>query len=291
MACGLCLQGRQALASRVVTVPIDNLGCCLVGAMKDAGRSSVEQTTFQIVPRSGNHAFDVALGRQIRFMTQVFQQEPGFGYYDDSVDQNAFAMHETVFPASQGTILLGLGLLRRQMESANGDIAVATVCAHEFGHIVQFFLDFGSIRTQLLSSSPTAKLLELHADFLAGFYLGELRKAHSQINIQVAGQAFYDIGDTDFGSVTHHGTPAERVRALEQGFYTSKVNSFPARSVAYIGRLCSLLVSAIKPYGTPNLLPDANYHLCDASACACSMLLRRGLPWQTPTTSAAAAAS
>jgi len=61
--------------------------------------------------------------------------------------------------------------------------------------------------------------LELHADFFSGFYLAHLQRSLADIRLFESGRLFERLGDTDFASYDHHGSPAERVRAIEFGHY------------------------------------------------------------------------
>ena len=114
-----------------------------------------------------------------------------------------------------GTVLMGKNLFRRLMGGDNFGITVIAVCAHEFGHIHQMQQGYAS---SLSALDTTKKPIELHADFLAGFFLA-LRKAdHPDLDIQTVGATYETIGDTAFTSPKHHGTSQERSAAISAGF-------------------------------------------------------------------------
>lgn len=90
----------------------------------------------------------------------------------------------------------------------HGDAALAYIIAHEYAHAMQPFygLDYAT------------KISELEADCLAGLYLGKLphiRFDHSDIE-EMTSYA-YRIGDYQWDSIHHHGTPQERVDAVQWG--------------------------------------------------------------------------
>jgi hypothetical protein len=77
----------------------------------------------------------------------------------------------------------------------------------EFSHILQF----------KEGSTLRGAQRELHADYMAGYYLG--RKSHFlQTNIANFADSPFEKGDYAFWSQTHHGTPQERVAAMVAGF-------------------------------------------------------------------------
>jgi predicted metalloprotease len=97
----------------------------------------------------------------------------------------------------------------------DGGIAILAVIAHEFSHIAQYRR---RVFDTLVGGSGRAVRAELHADFMTGYYLG-LRKADNpSLSIRTAGVALYQIGDYAFNNRDHHGTPAQRVAAAEEGF-------------------------------------------------------------------------
>jgi predicted metalloprotease len=95
---------------------------------------------------------------------------------------------------------------------AAGDFAVAYVVAHEYAHNVQQ-------ETGVLAGRTRALPTELNADCLAGTWArwdygqGKLGPG----DIQEALDAALAVGDFDFLSPQHHGTPLERRDALLTG--------------------------------------------------------------------------
>jgi len=161
---------------------------------------------------SGNSQIDKALIAELKRIASVFPINPGFKYIEDP-SPNAFAVRNNIVPGTQGTVYIGLNLIAGEFNGSEfGGVAVAGICAHECGHILQFQTNYDRIL-----ASATAQLIELHADFFAGFYLGR-SKAHSKEHVGIFARSLVSRGDYDYNSQTHHGTPQQRVRAMSQGY-------------------------------------------------------------------------
>jgi hypothetical protein len=161
----------------------------------------------------------------LRNVSAEFRLRPRFYFYDDGENPNAYAVRETIgaaddYPADyrDGIIVMGTNLLdgeldRREM-SGPGTLQTNSVpeaiLAHEFAHLRQF-----------RKSSPLAfgKPRELHADYLAGWYIRRVHlKYRTNFNPAKAGRCFYQKGDTAFYSPQHHGTKDERLAAFLAGY-------------------------------------------------------------------------
>jgi hypothetical protein len=89
--------------------------------------------------------------------------------------------------------------------------------AHEWAHIVQFARNY----------LAPGKAAELHADFLAGWFLG--RTAGSSGVRDEAMYRLYFLGDDAVNHPDHHGTPMERASATTNGFdLAAKVDNIDA---------------------------------------------------------------
>jgi hypothetical protein len=80
--------------------------------------------------------------------------------------------------------------------------------AHEWGHIVQY---------QRGIRWKTTKPLELQVEYLAGWYMAA-RNPRNMLVFTQAMSSFFSKGDYEFNEPDHHGTPEERVQAIQQGF-------------------------------------------------------------------------
>ena len=97
-----------------------------------------------------------------------------------------------------------------EIASRYGDFGALSILAHEFGHAVM----------SQLQRHPAGKDGELAADSFAG---GFARYAEAQGLLEAgdlneARATFAAVGDHNVYSHDHHGTPAERQSAFEQGY-------------------------------------------------------------------------
>jgi hypothetical protein len=165
--------------------------------------------------KSGDENFDFALAQSLAMISEAFDVLPGFAFYDDSGGRNAYATPLTRLTGVDGTVLFGKGLLKKLMASHEyPEVAVAGVCSHEYGHIVQY-------KNGLMGRvniGGTHKRMELQADYFAGYFAGIRKLKKSTYPAAVVAMTQHDFGDTDFGNQDHHGTPDERGDAVARGF-------------------------------------------------------------------------
>lgn len=182
---------------------------------KPPASSKGDVRDIPIIGSSRDDTFDKALGRVLVKLSGEFGVAPGFGYYDDSSGFNALATPLTRIPETEGTVLFGMGMLNKLMAGDDGDIAVLAVCAHEFGHIVQY----QTREKDRIESRLPGYCVELHADFLAGYFLRLFRMERPNIGVQGVGQAWEGLGSSDFNHPGTHGTSRQRVTAIESGYF------------------------------------------------------------------------
>lgn len=204
----------------------NSAGCRLADADFDSVYPSGTETRAfisgeePIIPGSGDRDFDRALARTLAYLSDALGVLPAFGYFDD-VDEwqaNAYATKRSRMNRVDGTVLMGLNLmqkLRRRYDSS--DVAIATVCAHEFAHILQFR---HNLFDRLDAGRPNVKRSELQADYLAGYFTGLRKRMRPAYPAAVAATAIYDLGDNSTGR-DHHGTTQERGAAVVRGFEAS----------------------------------------------------------------------
>jgi uncharacterized protein len=102
-----------------------------------------------------------------------------------------------------------------------GDAALAFVIAHEYAHAMQAAFRFMPGYTAMA---------ELQADCLAGVYLGSMPNLTvERSDINEIGSLAYRIGDYGWGR-QHHGTPAQRLRAVVRGIKASQQGLKGARA-------------------------------------------------------------
>jgi hypothetical protein len=139
---------------------------------------------------------------------------PGFGYYQDDDGMNAVATSYTRIPQTRGTVAFGLQMLSHCMKRKNGEMSVLAVCAHEFGHIKQFFEGYA----EAIEQTMPGYCIELHADYMAGYYMSRHRDTYPTANLQVVGRLWSELGGGDYNRPGSHGTGAMRIDAIESGY-------------------------------------------------------------------------
>lgn len=200
-------------------------GCCLRGSgaqaliarLKALSRDDADEALDEVLlERSGNERLDRAMGVMLADLASKLKVRPGFAYLDDGDAPNAFALDENWLPATRGTVLFGRNLLLSSLSrSRHGDMLVMGICAHEFGHIVQYDHD---LIERLGKRQATSRRVELHADFLSGYYVGRRDVDYSQQQMIDLGRAWEELGDNHFTNPDHHGTSRERIAAIEAGY-------------------------------------------------------------------------
>jgi hypothetical protein len=160
---------------------------------------------------TGNPILDQQLNTEAIAVDMVFGISPNLLIFDDGDQPNAYAVPYRTRFGTSGTVCLGVRLLVDELGSIDkGGYAVAGILAHEFSHILQ----------ARLHSRLSGKFRELHADYMAGYYLGK-RSMIAPTDIRNFAVSLYEKGDFAFWSSTHHGTPEERVIAMVAGFRNS----------------------------------------------------------------------
>ena len=223
-------------ASTLVNAETQRHTCDLPGPSLDSALRSAKvfaiHSDSELVMASGNPKFDKALGRQLVRLSRTFGVRPGFAFVDDSPHPNAAASRETRLLGTRGTVLFGLMLLKALMDGGQGaDVAVLGICAHEFAHIHQFETGYDR---ELSVGTSTVKLIELHADFLAGYFVGQLKLERPMITLKFFGRKLYGMGTYNTSHPDFHGTPAERLSAAEAGAALASSKS-PFADISQVG--------------------------------------------------------
>jgi predicted metalloprotease len=165
---------------------------------------------------SGDRDFDLALAHTLARIADVFQALPGFAFYDDYDGNNAYATPRPRLQRADGTVLLGQRLLAQlRARTEHPEIGVVSVCAHEFGHILQYKK---GLDTLVGANQPTVKRIELQADFFAGFFAGMRKLERSDFPAAVFALMQFNAGDNMRNAKNHHGTDQERGAAVVRGF-------------------------------------------------------------------------
>jgi len=221
-------------------------GCMLPAAdagafMNTATRERLYATGKEpMISNSGDRDFDMALAHTLARISDEFMVLPGFAYYDDYDGANAFATPDARLHNADGTVLFGQRYLKQLLASRESpDVAVAAVCAHEFGHILQYKR---KLDQRVLEGQSTVKRAELQADFFAGYFAGIRKREREDFPAAVFAVTQFNGGDPGIDDPQHHGTNEERGAAVAKGFeagYRQQLTLSDAieTSVAYVTRI------------------------------------------------------
>jgi hypothetical protein len=179
-------------------------GCFLLGS------GDLPSSNYQLFATLQNPSLDSYVSRDVRVLRTFFNVQPSFFYYvDDS--PNAFAVHSAQLSSyPSGTVCFGRNLFNREWAKSGNLTTIPVIIAHEFGHIVDF--NYHAIPTDAVTMKK-----ELFADFMAGVFL-KYRSSLTLTDINGTLRSFFSIGDYDFNSPDHHGTPSQRLAAITAGF-------------------------------------------------------------------------
>jgi hypothetical protein len=225
--CGLWLLQPPKCACAYDLRHNDVYGCTLTTSETDKILGTDTDTRLYItgnepmIPRSGDRDFDLALAQTLAKISNILNVSPGFAYYDDYDGLNAYASAHARLSGADGTVLFGQRLLRRLMDAReNPEVGVAAVCAHEFGHILQYKI---GLDKKVGNGQPTVKRIELQADFFAGYFAGIKKRESPSFPAAVVAMSQYNAGDNMINQPSHHGTSDERAAATVRGFQTAYV--------------------------------------------------------------------
>jgi len=193
-------------------------GCLLAIDQAEAllGSEQVWLSYSSVETGSGDRDFDRALAETLAFLSDRFFVLPGFAFFSESGSANAFASPTRKMGRSDGDVLFGRKLFRKIMSRReHPEIGIVSVCAHEFGHIAQS--KYG-VYNRLVGSNRRIKRLELHADFLSGYFAGIRRLQHPNYPAATFALTQFSFGDDSADDIEHHGTPDERGAAVVAGY-------------------------------------------------------------------------
>ncbi|WP_148613062.1 hypothetical protein [Nocardioides rubriscoriae] len=134
---------------------------------------------------------------------------------------NAFAFSgagdpDPVVAALPDKLVFGDGILDAYDAIGLGDVGPRVIMAHEFGHHVQF--EIGTFGSGPADPAEATRRTELMADAYASYYgVHKLGLALNKKRVVDALLSFYTVGDCQFASPGHHGTPLQRQRAAQWG--------------------------------------------------------------------------
>lgn len=139
---------------------------------------------------------------------------------------NAFAFRGATInlPDGQQLVLnpfigMGDGILESYDAIGLGDVAPQAILAHEYAHQIQYANGYFPTVTDPANQPEATRYTELMADAYAAYYLTHKRGATmNKKRVRQFLKVFYNIGDCQFDSGSHHGTLKQRMAAAEFGF-------------------------------------------------------------------------
>ena len=150
-----------------------------------------------------------------------FMQAQGDFYDNPLWTLNAFAFSgegetDPILAALPDKLVMGDGIIEAYDAIGLGDVGIRVIMAHEFGHHVQF--ELGVFDTGPTDPAEATRRTELMADAMAAYY-GTHKQGLALNKKRVADAllSFYTVGDCQFASPGHHGTPLQRERAADWG--------------------------------------------------------------------------
>jgi len=196
----------------------------------------IDAGTIEVLPAHGSTVMDTArVARVLRAllgMTEENAQAAAQGIRDiaalpayDNGDAPIFTFNAFAYSA-QGVpvpgvglptdkIVVGDGVLTGLHAIGLGDVAPQAVVGHEFGHHIQYRHD---LTGSDLPAPEATRRTELMADSFGSYFLAHRRGAGMRwVRIKHFIETYGNIGDCNFDSPGHHGTPNQRTRAAEWG--------------------------------------------------------------------------
>ncbi len=207
------------------------LAACVLGL----GLSAATGATAQC---AGVYQFDVnEMEESVFKQVLITTQDEIERFFDFRFD--AFCMDEEEYGAyydiRKNTLVVGIEFF---LDVANppGNINRAiAVIAHEAAHAFQ--TKHGLLNMLVETNPHRVKCIELHADYLAGGYMGWRGRLYD-IKLSNITEMFYTLGDGQTDNNGHHGLGAERFLAFRQGFQTVTDDEITLSSmgVAYVSQ-------------------------------------------------------
>jgi hypothetical protein len=135
-----------------------------------------------------------------------------------ATEDGAFSsLEDGADPARDGKVVLGKRFIDGIKDEKYGLLRLSAILAHEYSHLYQYKSgDFDRLSDGCGQNDRPALLTELHADYLAGVYMGWrgeiVPDAQTALSLY-----FYTLGDAVFLR-DHHGLPPDRSVAFHAGF-------------------------------------------------------------------------
>ena len=224
LCCGLLAPGVLLAAQDKVRrlgqikgcfVDEENADLVLGSRMVSGAISALPREVREMMRSTGNQRLDVIFDAALQRLAQTFGVWPKVGFYEDGAEPNAVAMRYRVGEAFEYAVVFGRNYFTRLYSYDPSGVTILQTAAHEFAHV--WLYQSGAFE-EVHGGQPTVKRVELHADFLSGYYLGVRKRDNPDASLWAAGIRRWQSGDNDLRNLHHHGTPDERLAAAEAGF-------------------------------------------------------------------------
>jgi hypothetical protein len=182
--------------------------------------------------KSGNTEVDSGTRPTLEFLSRLFQLDgdwlPDFSFFDDGNTANSFAVIPIIGdsgPLTRPQVKIGRRLVAETLRVAQGNYgaALTAIFAHEFAHLHQMKSGY-NITLTAMDSQSSLRLVESHADFLAGWALPQAFWITQVADLGVAAKQFYALGDMNFEIGSHHGTSIQRQSIMASGYTWGLIN-------------------------------------------------------------------
>jgi hypothetical protein len=162
---------------------------------------------------TGSDRLDELLNKEFITLCNVFNINNFMHIYEGN---NASAIRE------RPIINVGKSMMLDELVKTNGTKSIIAILAHEFGHSIQYKNNMD------VDVSWGGKWCELHADYMAGWYMGMKQyfsnEKLSKEEFYKVVYSFYEKGDSN--DPWHHGTEYERSTAFLGGYYAATNKQF-----------------------------------------------------------------
>lgn len=174
----------------------------------------------RFVYTTGNALLDREVAQEVNILQMTYHTNPKVMYFDDTGAPSAKA-------GQNGTILLGLNLIKQEFLEESGpfgNYSVIGILAHEYAHIKQYEMG--------LQHKLPVKLMELHADYIAGWHIAN-RQMLALTDVPQAMKSLYRKEGYNFNQPGHHGTTNERINAFRAGLQIKGLNIMQAMQMGF----------------------------------------------------------
>jgi hypothetical protein len=171
---------------------------------------------------TGDQEVNRKLDRAMRGVAELFKVKPAFGFYDpkkyhdEPAMQAWFIREDTDIPGTRGTVGFANDLFSSELnEYDKSGSTIMAIIAHEFAHVAQGNLGYLKEENKGLKRG-NPQMSEIHADFLAGYFLGTRKRQYPQLSFVKAKELFIRLGAENFLRAENlpsrtHGTSKERL--------------------------------------------------------------------------------